>query len=105
VEERESDIVSAICDYLALKGHLFWPSNNVPVYGGAKGTFRRLPKYTMKGLPEITVVRKGAYIGIEVKTKKEVLSRDQVEFGRMLMHNGGTYVVARSIDDVQNAGL
>lgn len=103
--ERESDIVTAICDYLAYRGHFFWRSNNVPVYDRTRGTYRALPKHTMKGLPDITVVKDGRYIGIEVKTKKGILSEDQAELDRQLIKHGAQYHVVHSIDEVVALGL
>jgi len=43
--------------------------------------------------------------GIEVKTEIGRLSPEQKELGSEIISNGGMYVVARSIDDVQAAGL
>jgi hypothetical protein len=100
-----SELVAALCDYLAMRGHFFWRSNNVPVFDKAGGFFRKLPKYTMKGLPDICVIRAGKFIGIEAKAGSGRLSPEQVEFGRLCVKNGGDYIVARSIDDVQGAGL
>jgi hypothetical protein len=42
---------------------------------------------------------------IEVKSEAGRLSPEQKELGRDIILNGGIYVVARSIDDVQHAGL
>lgn len=100
-----SELVRAICDYLALRKHFFWRSNNVPVFDRARNTFRRLPLYTMKGLPDIIVIENGRFIGIEAKAGSGRLSKEQADFGRECLRNGGDYIVARSIDDVQKAGL
>ena len=102
---KESDVVASICDYLAARRHFFYRSNNIPVYDKARGAFRALPKYTPRGVPDIIVVKDGRFIGIEVKTDTGRLSPDQVEFGRQCNEHGGTYAVARSIDDVQRLGL
>ncbi len=101
----EGQIVNAICDYLALKKRFFYRNNNTPIYDPARKTFRAMPKYTMRGIPDIICVKDGRYIGIEVKTDKGTLSEHQHEFGRGLTLAGGDYVVARCIDDVQRPGL
>jgi hypothetical protein len=101
----EGEIVSAICNYLALKHCFFWRNNNTPIYDPTRKLFRAMPQFTMKGIPDIIVIKAGRFIGIEVKKEKGRLSPEQVEFGRECVRNGGEYVVARSIDDVEHAGL
>jgi hypothetical protein len=59
----------------------------------------------MKGVPDIIVLKDGKFIGIEAKAGSGRLSPDQAEFGRLCIKNGGEYVVARSIDDIQAVGL
>jgi hypothetical protein len=102
---KETDVQAAICDYLALKGYLFSRTNNAPIYDKTRGAFRALPKYTRKGWPDICLIKNGKFYGIEVKSEVGRLSPEQEELGRAIDMNGGMYVVARSIDDVQAAGL
>jgi VRR-NUC domain len=102
---KETEIQAAICDYLALKGYLFSRTNNAPIYDTARKAFRKLPKYTRKGWPDICLITGGKFYGIEVKTDIGRLSPEQKELGSEIISNGGMYVVARSIDDVQTAGL
>jgi hypothetical protein len=102
---KETEVQAAICDYLALKGYLFSRTNNSPIYDKTRGAFRALPKYTRKGWPDICLIKGGKFYGIEVKSEVGRLSPEQEELGRDIIVNGGMYVVARSIDDVQNAGL
>ena len=105
---KESDIQSAICDYLAMKGRCFWRSNNIPGFnrnGDGTITMRRLPAHTPRGLPDIIVIRGGAFYGLEVKTTKGRQSPEQKEFQSMVEKHGGKYFVVRSIDDVQAIGL
>ncbi|MEK7994731.1 MAG: VRR-NUC domain-containing protein [Planctomycetota bacterium] len=101
----EGEIVNAICEYLTLKRRFFYRHNQIPVFNKDRGTFRAMPKYSMRGVPDIICVKDGRYIGIEVKTEKGVLSEHQHEFGRGLMLAGGDYLVARSLDDVMGFGL
>jgi hypothetical protein len=102
---KETEVQAAICDYLALKGYLFSRTNNSPIYDKTRGAFRALPKYTRKGWPDICLIKNGKFYGIEVKSEVGQLSPEQEELGRDIILNGGMYVVARSIDDVQAAGL
>ncbi|MDE2021286.1 MAG: hypothetical protein KGJ13_13205, partial [Patescibacteria group bacterium] len=82
-DPRESDIQASICAYLALKKHLFWRSNNVPVFDSTRDSFRALPKYTMRGLPDITVIKDGWYIGLEVKRAHTQPSPAQKDFAAL----------------------
>jgi hypothetical protein len=102
---KETEVQAAICDYLALKGYLFSRTNNAPIYDTGRKAFRALPKYTRKGWPDICLIKGGKFYGIEVKSEVGRLSPEQEELGRDIIENGGMYVVARSIDDVQAAGL
>jgi Holliday junction resolvase len=96
---KETDIQSAICRYLTKRNHFYWRQNNTgKMPGGGYSS-------VMKGIPDIIVIKAGRFIGIEVKKEKGRLSPEQVEFSRECVRNGGEYVVARSIDDVERAGL
>jgi hypothetical protein len=46
--------------------------------------FRRLPKYTRRGIPDIIAIKNGPFIGIAV-------------FGCQCIDAGGEYIVARSM--------
>ena len=102
--ETESSIQSAICDYLALRKHMFWRCNNVPAPLPGGG-FRALPKHTPRGLPDIIVIRDGWFIALEVKKKGGYQSKEQKEFEKSVLDAGGEYHVVRSIDDVREVGL
>lgn len=104
-KSKETDVQAAICDYLALKGYLFSRTNNSPIYDRTRGAFRALPKYTRRGWPDICLISRGTFFGIEVKSDNGKLSKDQQQLGDEINKNGGLYVVARSIDDLQAVGL
>jgi hypothetical protein len=99
----ESSIQKSICDYLALKKHMFWRQNNNPIY--SEGRMFKLPKYSMQGIPDIILIKDGFFIGLEVKRPKTKQSPGQLEFERRCKEAGGEYHVVRSIDDVKNIGL
>ena len=104
----ESQILNSICEYLELKGHCFWRSNNVPMFthvGGGKVVMRSMPKYTPKGLPDITLVKNGNYYRLEVKRSNTHQSPDQKEIEIWIKQNGGYYEVVRGIDDIRKIGL
>lgn len=104
-KQLESQIVSAICEYLDARRHLFYRNNNTPVYDPTRQAFRAMPKYTMRGLPDIVVIKKGKYVGLEVKQLKAYQSPYQKEFEELCKKHGGEYWVVHSIDDVIKLGL
>lgn len=105
--EKESDIQAGICDYLALRGHLFWRQNTTPIYDRTRGTFRAMPSHSMTGLPDIFLVQFGTGIlwGLEVKRPKGKQSESQELFMMRLRNSGGRYDVVHSIAEVQALGL
>jgi hypothetical protein len=103
---KEGEIQRAICDYLALKKHFFGRQNTAPVFDPVNKRFRSLPKYSMRGVPDIIVISKGGdFIGIEVKGEKGMLSEHQEAFRKLCNEHGVTYIVAKSVDDVIAQGL
>ena len=101
MKETESQIVSAICDYLAYRKDLFFfRLNNIPVW--TDNRFRALPKYTPRGLPDILCCLKGQFIGLEVKRKGQKLRPEQVAIGQAIKKAGGLYYMVRSIDEVKD---
>lgn len=109
MEETESNIVSSICEYLAIRRYFFWRQNTAPaVQKSASGwAFRKMPKHSKKGVPDIILIKQpgGQFVGLEVKTQTGKLSPEQAEFGRKAIGAGAEYHLVRSIDDVQALGL
>ncbi len=108
--KSETQIVSEICEYLKERKIFFWRSNNLAPYG------RSMPKYAIKGLPDIFVVIATMFIGIEVKrpeggdgdrepngrkVRKGMLSPDQAAFAQVFMLNGGNYLCVRSLQEFE----
>jgi hypothetical protein len=101
----ESEIQAAICDYLTFKGYLFSRTNNSPIYDTTRGAFRAMPKYTRRGWPDICLLNKGTFYAIEVKSESGAQSIEQKQLETEIILNGGKYIIVRSIDDLQTAGL
>jgi hypothetical protein len=102
---RESEVQAAICDYLRLRKVFFSRTNNAPIYDKTKGVFRALPKYTQRGMADIWAVKNGKIYFIEVKRPDGRMSPEQHEFMRGAVLAGAEYVLAKSIEDIQKAGL
>ncbi len=103
ISPYEKDIQRAISEWLDLKKFFFWRSNNIPVFGrnnAGHQTFRALPKYTPKGLPDLIIVHEGMFIGLEVKRDGGKLSEHQVIFRDNILQNGGQYYMVSSVDEV-----
>jgi hypothetical protein len=91
----EHQIQTQIIEYLETK-HVFFYRQNT---GGAKfGNY--YVKFGIPGAPDIVAVIKGHFFGIEVKDVKGKQSEKQIEFMNKLRYAGGTYILARSLDDV-----
>lgn len=100
----ESQILREICEYLTTREDLlFWRTNNTPIFGrnnAGEMTWRSMPKFTPKGIPDIIIINKGQFIGLEVKREGQNLSTAQILFSRRLEENGAYYFVARKVEDV-----
>ncbi len=100
-EDRESAISAQICQWLHEKKFLFWRANNTPVLGRGGFKMRTLPKWTPKGLPDINLIYKGQFYGIEVKSPLKGLTTDQELIQRRLLHSGAHYFVVHSLDGLK----
>lgn len=100
----EKDIQKEICEWLEYNGHFFWRQNNIPVFGKSMdGQFRHraMPKYSKKGIPDIIVLFRGKFIGLEVKREPHLpLSDDQQKFKEGLENVGGVYYKVSSVADL-----
>ena len=78
-------------------GCVAYRQNNVGVWDAAKQVHRK--GNTEKGLPDITAIIRGRYVGIEVKAGRDKLSQDQLLRKFEIERAGGVYFEARSTDD------
>lgn len=86
---KESDIQAAIKEYLQWTGWFC-----VKIHQSL-GSYR--------GIADLYAIRDGQSVWIEVKTPKGSLSKHQLQFQADIEGHGGTYIVARSVDDVEMA--
>jgi hypothetical protein len=70
-----------------------------------RGTVRRLPKHTPRGLADILVVHVRRSYFLEVKRPKTYQSPEQRDFQANAEKASAHYAVVRSIDDVRLLGL
>ena len=103
----ESEIQNAVCQYLELKHYFFWRQNTAPTVTKENGQmrFRRLSKYSVRGVPDIILIKNGKFVGLEVKRDGTYQSSYQKEFEKRCVEHGAEYHVVRSVDDVVSVGL
>lgn len=105
---KETVIQSAIITYLGIlekQGKIWFTRlNNIPpVNKGNDGKmiFRRLPRGTKRGIPDILVITKGKTIGLEVKTPTGKQSKEQKEIEERFIKNGAFYHIVRSLEETR----
>lgn len=84
---------------------MFWRQNTTPVFNKDSDRYQAMPKYSMRGVPDIIVIKNKEFIGLEVKRPGEKQSKHQVEFQSKCEAVGGKYYVVESLDDVIAIGL
>ena len=88
VREKEKDIRRQIQDYLSWTGWF--------IYYNLAG----LGSYP--GLSDLVAIKNGRVVYIEVKTRRGRQSEYQKKFQEMIEAAGGTYILARGIEDVEH---
>ena len=56
---------------------------------------------SLKGLSDLSAIKNGKTIYIEVKTSRGVQSEYQINFQREIESHGGIYILAKNINDVK----
>jgi hypothetical protein len=102
LKERESSLEIAICHLLHIRKIFFYKSANRGYFDGKRYRKDYNP-YTRKGIPDITIILKGRFVGFEVKTSTGRQSPDQKQFQADLEANGGFYFIVRSVKDAEEA--
>jgi len=100
---KETQIQTAICDYLAHKKLFFWRQNTGGMFRDNR--WFAMPKYSKKGIPDILLVKDGLFIGLEVKRPKGRQSDHQKAFEQECKKAGGQYYIITSVEDVQKLGF
>jgi hypothetical protein len=116
--ETESQVQTAILEYLIKRGHFAWRNNNQPTYdtkmNGGYGGYRAQSKWTPKGLPDVFVLHPGdtkeyptpTLIGLEIKKPKGgKVSPDQLLVQRRFRLLNHVYEVVKSVEEVKQLGL
>ena len=62
----------------------------------------RFTRYGLPGQPDIFLIYRERFIGVEVKSKTGRQSDKQKQWQRNCERGGGIYILARSVDDVRD---
>lgn len=102
----ETEIRNAIMDYLRLRGYVCKRNNSGFMFLRAENGKKRAINIGEAGWPDIEGMTKdGRWFGVETKTAKGKLHLEQEIMCDRIQRSNGLYVVARSVQDVINAGL
>lgn len=101
----ENEILNVVCEYLTLKRYTFWRQNTTAIFDPTKKIFRKMPKYSMRGVSDIILLLDGTTFFLECKTEKGVLSEYQKNFKQLVEKNKCVYLVVRSVDDLIKKGF
>ncbi len=106
----EREIQREICDWLDSEHYFFWRNNTVPIF--SEGKFRAMPKYSARGLPDIIIVHRGKFVGMEVKrpfiriglvggTPETTAAQTAMKL-KILTH-GGFYFLVTSLEEAKQS--
>lgn len=100
---NEKTIEKQILQYLTyLKDGYFWKNNSTGVYDPVKNTFRKAKSpFLINGVSDIIGIYQGKVFFIEVKTKTGRQSVSQKLFQANIERCGGTYLLVRSLSDIE----
>ncbi len=93
---KEQQIQKQVIDYLRMSGWFVWKNNNAATY--KQNTGKYIPAQT-KGISDLTAIKNGFVIFIEIKTATGKLSNAQKEFSINIEKNNGNYWICRNITD------
>ena len=97
---RESVIQAAILRWLKTTGLMFWRSNS-----GSLFLHGRHVNLGPLGCADISLVlpTHGTFVGLEVKSAKGSVRKEQLIYAKALTDTGGRYFIVRSVEDAKNA--
>ncbi len=94
---KEQAIQKQIIEYLTITGWFVIKNNTVGIWKAKTKSY--IPNQS-KGLADLTAIKNGRVIMIEVKKKYGKQSPNQVEFQDKWESKGGEYILAYSLDEV-----
>lgn len=98
----EKEIERAVCEYFEACGLFFWKQPSIGLFDVTRKAFRKLPKYGIRGVPDIIIIENGLFFGVEIKTRTGRQSEHQKAFESRLRLKNGHYFICRSLEDAGN---
>lgn len=103
--ESEAEIQSQIVQYLIIQEQIgelfFWRSNSFSGEIQRKNGTKGYIKSNKKGLPDISsILKSGKYMGIEIKSKKGTMSKEQKEVAEKLNKLNAIYICVSSLSEL-----
>jgi len=93
----------AILKHLQSKSIFCWRQNNGATYDPKLRGYR-FNASSVKGVPDIIgILPTGQFLGIECKSSVGKMSPEQLIFKKRIEANNGVYILARSVEDVENS--
>lgn len=100
----ESAIELAICHLLKANKYTFWKIPMAGYFDASKGRFRKhASPFVGVGMPDIVVILKGLFIGLECKALNGKVSEIQKARHDEIRNAGGLVYVVRSVEDAKSA--
>jgi hypothetical protein len=96
----EKDIQRQILEYFRFIGAIAGKTKTQGTFDAKRKCFRRDP-YIFSGFPDLAFFYKNRFGFVEVKSATGRQSEFQAEFERLCKASGITYILARSVEDVQ----
>lgn len=101
---KERDVLREIILYLGYRRLFFWRVNTTGTFDPVRKIFLK-PHNLTKGTADIFCLKTGRLYAIEAKSPTGRQSPEQKEFQKNVEAHGGTYLLARSLQDVIDGGL
>lgn len=97
---KESFIQAEILKWLRTTGLMHWRSNS-----GSLFLHGRHINLGPLGCADISLVlpTHGTFVGMEVKSAKGAIRKDQITYAKGLTDQGGKYYIVRTLEDAKNA--
>jgi hypothetical protein len=95
----EAEILRQVLDYLALHRYFHYRQNSGGMVKPYKGK-SHFVRFGFPGAPDVVVVHRGRYIGVEVKAQNNDQSQAQRNFQSGLEAAGGKYLLVHSIEEL-----
>ena len=100
IELSEHQIQNQIIDYLRTIGFFVWRNNSGRIFTESKGK-KRMIVMGQAGLPDLFAIKKGKFIGLEVKRPGGKVTDLQFRMLKELQDHGASTAVVRSVEQLE----